>query len=192
MRSINKYLNTLEESWVMSDDDHYYNFGSWLNNKNQVLLIIGLSGSGKTTLGKHLAKKYNCGYSTTDDIWIPILRKYKEKTGKKTPDMTEDEFEKIDRIVVKELEKILRNKNKKMIIEGIHIMLLKYPFLKEQSLVIKGTSYFKSFYQALKRDSSKYLKKGSSRFLDHYLHYLKMSKNHQISLHKLQKYLNKK
>jgi shikimate kinase len=176
----------------MSDDDHYYNFGSWLNNKNQVLLIIGLSGSGKTTLGKHLAKKYNCGYSTTDDIWIPILRKYKEKTGKKTPDMTEDEFEKIDRIVVKELEKILRNKNKKMIIEGIHIMLLKYPFLKEQSLVIKGTSYFKSFYQALKRDSSKYLKKGSSRFLDHYLHYLKMSKNHQISLHKLQKYLNKK
>jgi len=175
------------ENWVFSDDDFYYNFDDWVQDKNKILFIIGLSGSGKTTLGKKLVDKYNGTLISIDDIWMPILRDYKQKTGKKTPDMTEDEFAKIDDIVEEKIKLLLKSKFKnKTVIEGMYIS---YDNPKEQSIVIKGSSYFRSFYQALQRDYDKFSKKGASRFLDHYWHYLKMSKKHQHMIDNLKNYL---
>jgi len=178
---------SLNESWIISDDDFYYNFDDWLQDKNKILFIIGLSGSGKTTLGNHLANKYNGVLISIDDIWMPILREYKKKTGKKTPEMTEDEFAKIDDIVEERIKLLLKSKFKnKTIIEG---MYMSYDNPKEQSIIIKGSSYFRSFYQALQRDYDNFAKKGVSRFLDHYWHYLKMSKRHQHMVDNLKNYL---
>lgn len=190
MKSILEYLN---ESWVISDDDFYYNFDDWINNKNKVLFIIGLSGSGKTTLGKQLVDKYNGTYIAVDDIWQPLIREYKKKTGKVTSEIPEEEFIKIDNIIVEKL-KILFNSNlkNKTIIEGIQIVKLDKKYLKNQSIIIKGSSYFKSFYRALQRDFDNFAKKGITRFLDHYLHYLKMSKDHQHMIDSLKDYLGNK
>lgn len=186
----NLVYTALLESWVLSDDDFYYNFDDWINNKNKILFIVGLSGSGKTTLGKQLVDKYNGTYIAVDDIWQPLIREYKKKTGKVTSEIQEEEFIKIDNIVVEKL-KVLFNSNfkNKTIIEGIQIVKLDKKYLKNQSIVVKGSSYFKSFYRAVQRDFDNFAKKGITRFLDHYWHYLKMSKGHQHMIDDLKNYL---
>jgi hypothetical protein len=168
----NLVYQALLESWVISDDDFYYNFDDWINNKNKVLFIIGLSGSGKTTLGQQLANKYHCKCTSTDTIWSSILKDYKDKIGEKyytnTKKQQDQIFDKIDTNTINSIRTALTLPFKnKTIIEGIDIIYLEKELLKNQSIIIKGSSYFKSSYQQIKRNHNDISKEGISKFLQY-------------------------
>lgn len=168
--NVNKILTlNSQESYFFDEPDIEINLDDWKNNKNKILLIGGISGSGKSFLSKSLGEKYNANYVELDLVGFlnktfeGNLDKIKELDisvydfVKKYPDQlhNDDFFE----IQEKYLEFIKTyNFKTRVILEGIGIIdafdkdIINDKDLNKMSLIIKGTSTFKSNRQALKRD----------------------------------------
>lgn len=123
-----------------------YNLDNFHNN---TMLIVGYSGSGKTTLAKELSKKYNCKLDSTDTVMAEAF-----PNGKLDKN--------IEQLAMKELRKVILQKQKKIILEGIHIVNVydKYPDIRTYMLnlpiIIMSSNALSSSFNAMKRDRLKY------------------------------------
>ena len=62
----------IDESWIFSDRDVYYNYAKFKYGYINKLLIVGFSGSGKSTLSRSIKERYpNYEYINLDDIINP-------------------------------------------------------------------------------------------------------------------------
>jgi adenylate kinase family enzyme len=137
------------ESIIFNKKDLYYKFDEWVNGKNNMLLITGISRSGKTTLGKKLAKKYNCGYASMDDIDKDITKKYddirKKYDDPKQSELARNMFRKYA------INFIKTHSNTKFIWEGVQaIYWLDNKEIANHSVIMMGTSELKAMYNGAK------------------------------------------
>lgn len=143
---VEKDLEPISESFLISESDLTYNLEKWGKSEN-ILFITGLSGSGKSTLAKQLAKYNSCSYFKLDYAEDMMIRKYgREKFVSLT-------FEEYCQKIFEFVEDKFKD-TKKVIVEGIQILDFDYNKLVGRPLIIKGTSMMKSTFQALKRESS--------------------------------------
>ena len=137
-------ISIITENISLTDNRYKaYNLNKW---NNGTLLITGYAGSGKTTISREIQKKYNCPLELTDLIWRETYDKGLKGNS-------------FDVELKKRLLKIINQKNKKMILEGLHILELykKYPELrktiKEMPIIIVIRRQNVSSNAALKRDN---------------------------------------
>lgn len=155
-------------------NDSKYKFNDF-PSKSKILLITGLSGSGKSYLSKQMADKYDATvfqvewlkhskHITSECKYIldSFLNKYPEITdyvnNKWNNEKSEDKndlFKKyINLFLLHFLE--VKNENENYIIEGLQLFtLIDFDLVKDDPLIIKGTSSFKCFKNRLKRDYQK-------------------------------------
>jgi len=140
---IDEYLDTLQEGFFFSDKTISVNLDLFEKDKTKKLLIIGNAGSGKTTLSIKLGKKYNVKSIGTDSIYKYLYDNRKHDNFKVDP-----------QDVAKIVYYYLKQKNEKMIIEGIDIadMYTKYSNIKDiiikTPMIILGQSAIKSGIRA--------------------------------------------
>ena len=171
------------ENYLISKDDIYLNFDLWKKNTpHNILWVTGISGSGKSTISKDLAKKYNAEYIELDmftnllvkgnDTWLAgidsgkytphdLIRKYYELNSNlpvigswDVDDIMSNEH---DKLLVWLVDKI-KNTNKLYIIDGAQLFMNTsetcVKLIKDEPLIIKGTSALVSHIRRVKRDLS--------------------------------------
>jgi len=161
MNYLENYITSIlnEVNYIFSKEDKYYNFDNWKRR----LYIVGLSGSGKTTLGKQLSEKYNVPYIELDNFFQKIfINKYgKDKYAElqyldnNDPKVLSKEKELLDyvnnafNIMESKILKIV----KKCVIEGVdvHNLNTEKCFTKDDSVIVKETSWIHSFQREQKR-----------------------------------------
>ena len=161
MNYLENYITSIlnEVNYIFSKEDKYYNFDNWKRR----LYIVGLSGSGKTTLGKQLSEKYNVPYIELDNFFQKIfINKYgKDKytelqyLDNNDPKVLSKEKELLDyvnnafNIMESKILKIV----KKCVIEGVdvHNLNTEKCFTKDDSVIVKETSWIHSFQREQKR-----------------------------------------
>jgi len=161
MNYLENYITSIlnEVSYIFTKEDKYYNFDNWKRR----LYIVGLSGSGKTTLGKQLSEKYNVPYIELDNFFQKIfINKYgKDKYAElqyldnNDPKVLSKEKELLDyvnnafNIMESKILKIV----KKCVIEGVdvHNLNTEKCFTKDDSVIVKETSWIHSFQREQKR-----------------------------------------
>lgn len=141
----------INENFLFSKKDYYYNFEDWVNDKTNLLFILGLSGSGKTTISKKLAEKHNATLIEMDKLfdWDKL-----HKENEANPD--EFWFERACDSKTLEIIDKYKNSKKKVIIEGVYPLFLQYPEdLKDYSIIILRKSVLASSLKAVMRDRKK-------------------------------------
>lgn len=124
------------------------NVNKWDGGEENVLLITGLAGSGKTTLAEKLARENGSTVIHTDDIANEFEDRFLEGLSEEDLNSISDS----DVMVAMVEDIVYRNKGKKIIIEGIHLLAIDKELLKDKPLIISGTGMVKSNIQATKRD----------------------------------------
>jgi len=69
---IDKYLNSIQEGYVLSDKTISINLSKFQSGIKKKLLVLGVSGSGKTTLGEKLAKQLKVKWISIDSLYWRI------------------------------------------------------------------------------------------------------------------------
>lgn len=172
---INEISNILNEGLLFDYKDIYYNKDKFLNGDINLCIIIGLSGSGKSSMSRSL-EKYDIEHIDLDDA-IDNYRFDDEKLKSK-PKMFKEFFKGPGKKYRVSLEESLKSieyetnltkdfmsfaksyannhKNQKFIVEGVWIFYHCNPEdYDKYAVYIKGTSWIKSRYRAMKRDSRK-------------------------------------
>jgi adenylate kinase family enzyme len=149
----------LYENVIISSKNIEYNIDKWINSKDGKLLITGYTGAGKSTLSEKLSKQYNIKIISLDD-YIKIDKDHIDKLKKeKVVGKIEKYYQ---QLVDSNISKLL-NRKEKLIIEGIQIYLYSdISKLKEQSIIIVGTSTLKSAVRAYFRNKTEEWSKGWS------------------------------
>ncbi len=139
----------VSEALIFDEEDFQYHVDDWKSGKNKLLLITGFSAAGKSTLGKKLAKEYNTGYASMDDMpdWLrekdkAIRSKYKDPIRSKH----------LRNLYVKYAKDFINKIKKPMVWEGIQM----YAWLPDEeiakhSVIIMGTSYLTTMFRAMKQ-----------------------------------------
>ena len=171
--------SSIEEGFLKSDKDIYYNKDKFDSGEINLCFITGLSGSGKSTMGRNMSSK-NIEHYEMDDVicndnfsddnlkeYGGLISSFFKGAGKsfrliqdndKHNDSvfnTHKNYEKeITQAFVKHAISYCKShKGIKYICDGIWIfMFIKPEQLKDCAVYIKGTSSIKSGYRALKRD----------------------------------------
>lgn len=171
--------SSIEEGFLKSDKDIYYNKDKFDSGEINLCFITGLSGSGKSTMGRNMSSKniehYEmddiiCNYAFSDDNlkeYGGLVESFFKGPGKEYRLKRGDEdhnnavfdshknYEKeITQAFVKHAISYCKShKGIKYVCDGIWIfMFIKPEQLKDCAVYIKGTSSIKSGYRALKRD----------------------------------------
>ena len=171
--------SSIEEGFLKSDKDIYYNKDKFDSGEINLCFITGLSGSGKSTMGRRMSSKdiehYEmddviCNDNFSDDNlkeYGGLISSFFKGAGKsfrliqdndKHNDSvfnTHKNYEKeITQAFVKHAISYCKShKGIKYVCDGIWIfMFIKPEQLKDCAVYIKGTSSIKSGYRALKRD----------------------------------------
>lgn len=174
-----KVIVRVNEGYIKSDEDIYYNKDKFDSGEINLCFITGLSGSGKSTMGRNMSSK-NIEHYELDDVILNdnfTMENFKEYGGLiysffKGPGKSfkliknddahnnkvfedHEEYEKeITSLFVKHAIAYAKShKNIKFICDGIWVFMFVKPNILENCAVyIKGTSSLKSGYRALKRD----------------------------------------
>ena len=169
----------IEEGFLKSDKDIYYNKDKFDSGEINLCFITGLSGSGKSTMGRNMSSK-NIEHYEMDDIicndnfsddnlkeYGGLISSFFKGAGKSFRLIQDDDkhndsvfnthknYEKeITQAFVKHAISYCKShKGIKYVCDGIWIfMFIKPEQLKDCAVYIKGTSSIKSGYRALKRD----------------------------------------
>lgn len=163
---------SVNEKYIFSEKDGFYNFDKWESGESNILLITGLSGSGKTTKAKALMKQYDAKYiqldefqcynnnkgkkdSTTSRLISIYLKenphsidpaKFTELTAEDFPDYFDPFFDWL-------IERLSSDQDNRYIIEGLHICLyVPYNTIREYPLYCINTSMTKSIIRHWIRD----------------------------------------
>lgn len=174
--------SSIEEGFLKSDKDIYYNKDKFDSGEINLCFITGHSGSGKSTMARSMQSNkvehyelddLNQNYKFTDNNlkeYGDLIYSFFKGPGKKyryhsyddmqnctNPlDDSGDEFDKfVNRDFVKYAMKYAKShKNTKFVIEGIWLYFFFKPEeLKDYAVYIKGTSRVLSAFRAAKRDS---------------------------------------
>ena len=171
--------SSIEEGFLKSDKDIYYNKDKFDSGEINLCFITGLSGSGKSTMGRNMSSK-NIEHYEMDDVicndnfsddnlkeYGGLISSFFKGAGKSFRLIQDDDkhndsvfnthknYEKeITQAFVKHAISYCKShKGIKYICDGIWIfMFIKPEQLKDCAVYIKGTSSIKSGYRALKRD----------------------------------------
>ena len=169
----------IEEGFLKSDKDIYYNKNKFDSGEINLCFITGLSGSGKSTMGRNMSSK-NIEHYEMDDVicndnfsdnnlkeYGGLISSFFKGAGKSFRLIQDDDkhndsvfnthknYEKeITQAFVKHAISYCKShKETKYVCDGIWIfMFIKPEQLKDCAVYIKGTSSIKSGYRALKRD----------------------------------------
>jgi len=162
----------LNEAFIISDNDIWYNKKAWSKDEVDVCFILGFSGSGKSTLARKMSRgKDNLAYAELDflvenskynddelkekSIFIYEFLKGPGKKYRGEPVHLVNNKQMV-RECVAYLIRRQKSLNKKLLIEGIQIILDFDPQeLEKYAVCIKGTSYIKSIIRAAKRGMNK-------------------------------------
>lgn len=174
-----KVIVRVNEGYIKSDEDIYYNKDKFDSGEINLCFITGLSGSGKSTMGRGMSSKnvehYEmddiiCNYAFSDDnlkeygglvesFFKGPGKEYRLKRGDEDHnnavfDSHENYEKEITQLFVKHAISYCKShKRIKYVCDGIWIfMFIKPEQLKDCAVYIKGTSSIKSGYRALKRD----------------------------------------
>ena len=170
---------SIEEGFLKSDKDIYYNKDKFDSGEINLCFITGLSGSGKSTMGRNMSSK-NIEHYEMDDVicndnfsddnlkeYGGLISSFFKGAGKSFRLIQDDDkhndsvfnthknYEKeITQAFVKHAISYCKShKGIKYVCDGIWIfMFIKPEQLKDCAVYIKGTSSIKSGYRALKRD----------------------------------------
>lgn len=165
----------LDEGLIFSSKDIVRNIDDFESGKSNILFITGLAGSGKTTLAGTLEEQYGAEVISLDyfqhetsfyrgEFKDSASYKVVEKYMKENPDVEKDRysFNDIGLDKFKEyfvpffgwlVNTLKKDKNKKYIVEGIHILLfIPYKDIKGYPLYCVNTSAIKSLVRHWKRD----------------------------------------
>ena len=171
--------SSIEEGFLKSDKDIYYNKDKFDSGEINLCFITGLSGSGKSTMGRNMSSK-NIEHYEMDDVicndnfsddnlkeYGGLISSFFKGAGKSFRLIRDDDkhndsvfnthknYEKeITQAFVKHAISYCKShKGIKYVCDGIWIfMFIKPEQLKDCAVYIKGTSSIKSGYRALKRD----------------------------------------
>ena len=171
--------SSIEEGFLKSDKDIYYNKDKFDSGEINLCFITGLSGSGKSTMGRNMSSK-NIEHYEMDDVicndnfsddnlkeYGGLISSFFKGAGKSFRLIQDDDkhndsvfnthknYEKeITQAFVKHAISYCKShKGIKYVCDGIWIfMFIKPEQLKDCAVYIKGTSSIKSGYRALKRD----------------------------------------
>lgn len=171
--------SSIEEGFLKSDKDIYYNKDKFDSGEINLCFITGLSGSGKSTMGRNMSSK-NIEHYEMDDVicndnfsddnlkeYGGLISSFFKGSGKSFRLIQDDDkhndsvfnthknYEKeITQAFVKHAISYCKShKGIKYVCDGIWIfMFIKPEQLKDCAVYIKGTSSIKSGYRALKRD----------------------------------------
>ena len=171
--------SSIEEGFLKSDKDIYYNKDKFDSGEINLCFITGLSGSGKSTMGRNMSSK-NIEHYEMDDVicndnfsddnlkeYGGLISSFFKGAGKSFRLIQDDDkhndsvfnthknYEKeITQAFVKHAISYCKShKETKYVCDGIWIfMFIKPEQLKDCAVYIKGTSSIKSGYRALKRD----------------------------------------
>ena len=162
----------VNEKYIFSEKDGFYNFDKWDSGESNIMFITGLSGSGKTTKAKALVKQYKATYIQLDEFQCYNFIKDKKQTPmtrlvglylKENPynidpakftELTAEDFPNyfcpfFDWLV----DRLSTDKDNRYIIEGLHICLyVPYDTIKEYPLYCINTSMTKSLIRHWIRD----------------------------------------
>ena len=173
--------SSIEEGFLKSDKDIYYNKDKFDSGEINLCFITGLSGSGKSTMGRNMSSK-NIEHYEMDDVicndnfsddnlkeYGGLISSFFKGSGKSFRLIQDDDkhndsvfnthknYEKeITQAFVKHAISYCKShKGIKYVCDGIWIfMFIKPEQLKDCAVYIKGTSSIKSGYRALKRDNN--------------------------------------
>ena len=171
--------SSIEEGFLKSDKDIYYNKDKFDSGEINLCFITGLSGSGKSTMGRNMSSK-NIEHYEMDDVicndnfsddnlkeYGGLISSFFKGAGKSFRLIQDDDkhndsvfnthknYEKeITQAFIKHAISYCKShKGIKYVCDGIWIfMFIKPEQLKDCAVYIKGTSSIKSGYRALKRD----------------------------------------
>ena len=171
--------SSIEEGFLKSDKDIYYNKDKFDSGEINLCFITGLSGSGKSTMGRNMSSK-NIEHYEMDDVicndnfsddnlkeYGGLISSFFKGAGKSFRLIQDDDkhndsvfnthknYEKeITQAFVKHAISYCKShKETKYVCDGIWIfMFIKPEQLKDCAVYIKGTSSIRSGYRALKRD----------------------------------------
>jgi len=151
---MNEYLRQLlEVNYLLSGKNKLYNFEEWKTGKRP-LFIVGLSGAGKSTLGRKLSQDYKAEYIELDSIDKKFRKQMMKRYG------LDRWNEKINELTYQHMKKYFDNlerSNRRVIVEGIHILYYPdYKYFKGKSVIIMGLSVLLSSLRAFKRNKAKY------------------------------------
>ena len=171
--------SSIEEGFLKSDKDIYYNKDKFDSGEINLCFITGLSGSGKSTMGRGMSSKDVEHYEMDDVIcndnfsdnnlkeYGGLIESFFKGSGKsfrliRGDDNHNDSVFKSHKNYEKEITQAFvkhaisyckSDKETKYVCDGIWIfMFIKPEQLKDCAVYIKGTSSIKSGYRALKRD----------------------------------------
>jgi len=181
-------LYKLFENLFFSDDDQYHRFDDWINNKENILIIIGIAGSGKTTLGQDLAIAHNAKYIQTDKHFLKYHKIFKNENGRRANNNEIDVF--VPKIVY-DIEHDIINNKEKSVWEGVWL-LNDIKFITKYSFIIKNTSQCKSLYRTIIRDINRGKQRTLPDWIDSSLHYIMTNINYDKKLNELKLYLKGK
>lgn len=168
----------LDEGLIFSEKDIVLNIDDFESGKSNILFITGLAGSGKTTLAGTLEEQYGAEVVSLDyfqheasfyngyfkEFKDTISYKLVDKYMKENPDIAKsrDSFNGISLEDFGDyfvpffgwlVNTLRKNKDKKYIVEGIHILLfIPYKDISSYPLYCVNTSAIKSLVRHWKRD----------------------------------------
>ena len=171
--------SSINEGFVKSDKDIYYNKDKFDSGEINLCFITGLSGSGKSTMGRNMSSKNTEHYEMDDVIcndnfsddnlkeYGGLISSFFKGPGKsfrliRNDDKHNDSVFNTHKNYEKEITQAFvkhaisyckSHKETKYVCDGIWIfMFIKPEQLKDCAVYIKGISSIKSAYRALKRD----------------------------------------
>jgi hypothetical protein len=161
----------ITESYILNNNDLVLNINNWKREKNHnILYVTGLSGSGKTTLAEEYERKYNAEMFEIDGIeynYDSSKSKLLSLAKDKFPDYEkrlESKWKDSDKEIkvndIKTVYKFIINTmhskpDTLFIIEGVQLFeLIDIDSLKNNPIIIKGTSVLKSIEQRFKRNNN--------------------------------------
>ena len=161
----------LNESIIFDKEDIELHLDKWKKEKGKnILYVTGLSGSGKSTLAEHMASKYNAemfeldglegNYDSSESNFLDKYKKLHPNLGKlldsreflKLQDA--EKFEEYKRFFPWLIKEMHSNPNKLYIVEGMVIYDLNVDFIKNNPIIIKGSSVLTSIIQRIKRGTN--------------------------------------
>lgn len=163
-------------------NDTYYKLDNFKSNKSNIIFITGIYGSGKSTLGEELAKKYNATFIPLDDITFNNYHIINKIDWNQLNDNDKLYYDFIFNYLKYIINYTKQHPKQKFIIEGIQLSFPNvFDLIKNQSIIIKNTSFIDSSIRSFKRDYN-YIKTNNgmlgiaNEFIRHYL-----IKNYQIN-----------
>lgn len=139
---------------LLEPGDTVFNLDQWIREDEDIIYVLGISGSGKSTLGRRLSQSKKTVYVDMDAMETYLIDEIKKYTVEELNAMDIKDYYKL---LLDEAILYAKGSKKPVVIEGIQLLYIDIEYLKKytSSFVLKSSKYFKSSWNAIKRDKRK-------------------------------------